>query len=269
MGWGSMLGTGAVGIMLVVAIISMPATAASNTDVILEPGSDSVDINQTATFDVVVTNASRGVGAVTANISVTDGDVASAAGVVYEGNPSFTSNRAAGDEIRFAATGMDTADNGSVTIGSVQFTGESAGSTTITMRLGDLSDEPGESYQVHETEGAQLSVGDTIGSSGGSGGTVGGGDSGGNGGASDRWMDDGGTETADNGTDTTETEGDENETTTETTGTEGGLEGDTSGPPDTESPDDGAGGFAVWQIVVFAGILLLAVGGLIYGIWST
>lgn len=261
--------------VLALTLLSAPGAAATETAVVLEPDTTTVEVGQTTSYDVVVRNASEGVGAVEANVSIADEGVATVANVSYRGNPSFTSGSAAGSEVRFAATGMDTADQGRVTLGSVRIEGETAGTTGVEIHVGDVSDEPGESYTIHGSEGAELTVTDPEPSGGSDADDPTGGDSSGGGNSDDTGDDtvDDDPDSDDRGDDDHST-GDDNETDSgdgEDSNPDGGTDqtgpGDASGE-DSGSQTDGAGadedgGFLVLLVVGGLGVFVVA-GGVVF-----
>jgi hypothetical protein len=148
---------------------------AGDTSVALAPTTDEVTTGSTTTIDIVVINASDGVGAVNVTASVAQGNVAtisstslddSASDVTVETNSANTSATITG-------YGLNTTNSGQVVIGTVTIQGESAGDTDLRLEVNALGDESGVDYSISSTTDAAISVTSTSdGGGGGGGGTT-------------------------------------------------------------------------------------------------
>lgn len=261
----------AAGVVLLTTVVA-PAIAAGETGVELDPANQSVHEGQNATYNVVVTNASNGVGAVDLELTVTDTDVASFADVTYEGNPNVTHDESAGWAIRFVATGMDTAENGSITVGSVQVSADAAGTTDVEISPGDLSDESGRSYSITGVHNATLAVEAVDTPTGGSGGDGSNAGSGGGGGGGDI----GGGSSDSDGDDSTETESETETDETSPGATEDGQTDDNESavqtPDDTSTNesdpvDSEPQGLSGTSVLIVVGLLLSVIA--ISALWYT
>lgn len=222
------------------------ASAAGPTDVTVEPTDSTVYVDETVTVDVVVDAADGGVGSVDLAVTVGDGTVANVTNVTVAGNPEMVDAGGNDTHRRIVANGMDTDDNGSVTVASLTIRGNQTGSTDLDLAVTAVGDERGVSYDVEGVTDGTVSV-RTRPTGGDSGGNVGSG--GGSLGITDTE-----TETTP-ATDDGESGSTGNATDTETdpgTDQEGGLEG-------TETPDqqDGTGGPSGLLVFVAVAILLL------------
>ncbi|SFK75654.1 hypothetical protein SAMN04487950_0937 [Halogranum rubrum] len=132
------------------------------TSVTMNPATDEIDEGDETTFDVVVTNASGGVGAYNVTVTVTDSDVAVVTGVELSGTTenSTSTVEIADDEssVRFVATGVDTDQNGSVVLATVTVEGDDDGETDLTLAVESLENEQGQSYTVTNATGSSLTV---------------------------------------------------------------------------------------------------------------
>ena len=95
---------------------AMPVSAAGPTTVSLSPTSSTVAPGATTTYDVVVENASGGVGAYTFNISVQDPSVGEITDVSLGGSPGLTNIDFSEDNssVDVQAALANTADTGEV-----------------------------------------------------------------------------------------------------------------------------------------------------------
>jgi hypothetical protein len=148
-------------LVVVCSLFSLPVSAAGSTAVELSPGEATVDIGNTTTFDIVVTNADGGVGAYELTVEINDPDTAQITDVTRLGDPGIgTADIASDGASADVESGlMDTADTGSVTIARVTIEGEANGTSTIQLAVQALGDEAGASYDVTETRDATLTVG--------------------------------------------------------------------------------------------------------------
>ncbi|RLM95293.1 CARDB domain-containing protein [Haloarcula sp. Atlit-7R] len=156
-----------VGLALVLSVVGPVGTAAAagTTAVTLESGSDSVAVNETTTFDVVV-DSDGGVGAAELGIAVDDPTVASITDIAVAGGStsSQTDVSADGASASIAYFGVDTPDSGDVTIVTVTLQGEGEGTTDVSVTPREenaavlLFDESGAPYSVSSAGSTTLSV---------------------------------------------------------------------------------------------------------------
>ncbi|POG55577.1 CARDB domain-containing protein [Haloferax marisrubri] len=170
---------------LALAVAPGVSAAAGSTAVALEPTNQTVENGETATFDVVVTNASGGVGAANISFSVAN-ETATITQVAFSHETAEVTTTYASDNSSATLTGygLDTNQTGSVVVATVTVEGNatSTAETMVTPHVNALGDEDGNDYTVSEEQSAQLEV--TTSSSGG-GGSDGGDDSDGDGGSGD------------------------------------------------------------------------------------
>ncbi|RDZ45271.1 hypothetical protein C5B91_09365 [Haloferax sp. Atlit-10N] len=158
--------------MLILAVAVAPGVtaAAGSTDVALEPTGQTVTNGEAATFDVVVTNASGGVGAANISFSVAN-DTAAITQVAFSHNAAEVTTTYASDNSSATLTGygLDTNQTGQVVVATVTVEGNatSTAETTVTPEVNALGDEDGNDYTVGEEQSAQLEI--TTSSSGGGG----------------------------------------------------------------------------------------------------
>ncbi len=171
--------------VLALAVAPGIGAAAGSTDVALDPTDQTVANGETTTFDVVVTNASGGVGAANITFSLAN-ETADITQVTFSHNAAEVTTTYASDNSSATLTGygLDTNQTGSVVVATVTVAGNatSAAETTVTPHVNALGDEDGNDYTVGEERSARLEV--TTSSSGG-GGDDGGDDSDGGGGSDD------------------------------------------------------------------------------------
>lgn len=164
----------ALAVILVLFAFSGSAVAAGNTSVELSPASDEIATDSTTTMDIVVTNASGGVGAVNVTVSLSPSDVATITDISLDDSAYSVEIRTNADNTSatIIGFGLDTNDSGSVVVGTVTVRGDATGTTDISMQVNALGDESGADYAVTSVDGASISV---ISSSDGGGGSGGGG----------------------------------------------------------------------------------------------
>ncbi|WP_318570743.1 PGF-pre-PGF domain-containing protein [Salinigranum marinum] len=155
-----------VGIVLAIALTTGLigiATAAGSIDVSLVPETRSLDVGDATTVDVMVESASGGVGSYDLQVVVGDSAVATVTAATAAGGPSYENTAVfdGGKRADIVATGADTADTGTVTVASVTVEATGSGSTPLSLRVTDVSDEDGVSYTVSDTPGATVSVSGT------------------------------------------------------------------------------------------------------------
>ena len=135
---------------------------APETQVHLRASGSTVRVGETATYDVVVANASGGVGDHAAVVSVGDPGVASIADVSLRGNRSAeaagVSVAADGSSANLTAGAMDPEENGSVVVATVTVSADAVGTTDVGLRVDRLDTAAGDRYNVTVASGASLAV---------------------------------------------------------------------------------------------------------------
>jgi hypothetical protein len=135
---------------------------APQTAVRLGPTDATVEVGETATYEVIVANASAGVGDHAAVISVGDPSVASITDVSPRGNQSGegagVSIAADGSSASLTAGPMDAAENGSVVVATVTVSADAAGTTDVGLGVDGLATSAGDSYDVTDASGASLTA---------------------------------------------------------------------------------------------------------------
>jgi hypothetical protein len=152
---------------LMMLVVTVPAaSAATTTDASVVVSADRLQTGETTTVDVVVGNVDGGVGAAEMRIAVTDPSVASIEDVSVRGGSMFTETNFAddGSSVDVEYAGANTSNSGRVTILSVTITGQTAGSTAISLGPSGgegeirIYDEEGSGYDLSSTADATLSV---------------------------------------------------------------------------------------------------------------
>ena len=160
-------GTIAVAVTALVVLVAATGVvmAAGGTSVSIAPGTDSVDVGETATFEVVVDEASGGVGAAEIGIAVDDPSVAEITDVSVLGSGVQTvaiADDGASADVEYAF--RDTADTGSVPVVEVTVGGQASGETGLSLEAAEgnddvvVYDEEGIGYDLTGTNGATLTV---------------------------------------------------------------------------------------------------------------
>jgi hypothetical protein len=149
----------AVSVVLLAALGIATAGATGATVVEVSTVDDRVDVSETTTVQVVVENVEGGVGAYDLVVELSDSAVASIAEVELVGGPRLQTVEVSADGARanLTAAGLDTSDSGSVAIASVRLSGDTPGTTDVTVSVSALGDEDGTPYAV-ETAGASVTV---------------------------------------------------------------------------------------------------------------
>ena len=139
------------------------AQSAGSTAVRLTPTTSTVSEGDRQTFDIVVSDADGGVGAITTTIAVDDTEIGTITDVSLNGDPGAETVDIAddGSEVFVRAALMDTDDSGSVTVGTVTVEGAGPGTTDIDPSVDSLGNEDGDPYDVGTTPGSSLTVEDT------------------------------------------------------------------------------------------------------------
>jgi len=123
---------------------------------------EEVDAGETTTYDVVVANASGGVGAHELTVDVADVTYATVADVTVRGGASDATTEVVfvedGAAANVTAALTDTDDNGSVTVATLTIEGHAVGTTDLGLRVDTLADENGTRYNVTAATGAPITV---------------------------------------------------------------------------------------------------------------
>lgn len=146
------------GFCLLLYAVAGLATGAGATSVTVHPGSDTVTAGNATTIDLVVESASGGVGSIDVELSIAEGSIANVSDAAVAGDPETVRTAEEPDGVRIAATGMNTTDRGSVPVASVTLTGEAAGVTDLRLTVAAIGDESGDSYDVTDEVGGELTV---------------------------------------------------------------------------------------------------------------
>jgi len=155
--WGNSTAIGG-SVALVIVVTAGLALGAGTTTVGIQPETATFESGDTATVDVVVDSVDDGVGSIDIEIAVNDSRVAAIGNVSVAGNPDTVQTEDGDDSVRIGATGMDTADTGSVTVATVSVIGKAAGTTDLDLTVAALGNESGSSYDVSGTNDGTLTV---------------------------------------------------------------------------------------------------------------
>jgi hypothetical protein len=161
-----------VATLVVAALVVLVATAgvvtaAGSTTVSITSRTDTVDVSETTTFEVVLESADGGVGVYSLDVALSDPSVATITGVEFGGSPNLTESNVEAGSANVRAARADTADTGPVTVLTVTVRGKQAGSTNLSVTVNALGDEQGIDYDVTGTSGASLTVSEANSASGG------------------------------------------------------------------------------------------------------
>lgn len=146
--------------LLLLGAAAGAAAGAGATAVTLTPATEEVAPGATTTVAIVVENASDGVGAVNATVSVSSADVATITGVTLDDSAiaADVETNAANTSATVTGYGLNTSDAGQVVVGRVTLQGEAAGETAVRLQMNALGDESGIEYTVGTTTSTRLSV---------------------------------------------------------------------------------------------------------------
>jgi hypothetical protein len=134
-------------------------------DVRLEPVESDVDAGENATFDVVVDGVTEGIFAFSINVSTSDRRVVRIVGSeVFSGTTGGLGPQNGGEYVLLGAIGSEYG-NGSVTVGQVTVTGESAGVADLRVRAARIGANRDDEYPIGELGSATVTVGDPTGPS--------------------------------------------------------------------------------------------------------
>lgn len=155
--------------ILIMSLVSPNVIAAGNTDVELSPESDTITTGSTTEVDIVVTNATGGVGAVNVTVSLTPGDAATITDTSLDDSAYSVKTQTDTDNtsVTVVGFGLDTIDSGSVVVGDLTVRGDTAETTDISLQVNGLGDESGSDYTINSADRTSISV--TSSSEGGSG----------------------------------------------------------------------------------------------------
>ncbi|EMA09612.1 hypothetical protein C436_18851 [Haloarcula marismortui ATCC 33800] len=146
--------------MVSAALIGSTAvvSGAGGTEVRLSPAAESVDSGATVEYELVVAEASGGVGTFNATVSLNDSSVATIESVRYADSPAYAKQPDGGASVQLAATGMNTLQSGPVELATVTVQAENSGTVGLSVSVAALGDENGSAYSVTGTEGRVLTV---------------------------------------------------------------------------------------------------------------
>ncbi|KZX48911.1 hypothetical protein [Haloarcula sp. K1] len=133
-------------------------SGAGGTEVRLSPAAESVDSGATVEYELVVAEASGGVGTFNATVSLNDSSVATIESVRYADSPAYAKQPDGGASVQLAATGMNTLQSGPVELATVTVRAENPGTVGLSVSVAALGDENGSAYSVTGTEGRVLTV---------------------------------------------------------------------------------------------------------------
>jgi len=146
------------GLCIAVSLWAGIAMGAGTTSVVVQPSTDTVTVGNTTTVDIVVTSTTDGVGSLDLDIASTNGSVATVSNTSVAGNPETVQSVEEANGVRIAATGMDTADSGSISVVSVTLTGKAAGTSDVDLTVAAVGDESGTAYNVTSVRDGTLTV---------------------------------------------------------------------------------------------------------------
>ncbi|WP_135855057.1 dockerin type I domain-containing protein [Halorussus salinus] len=132
------------------------------SEVNLSPASELTGLDQTTTFDVVVTDVDGGIGVYDLTVSLDDTNVGTItdATVVNSGSSALSDVQVADDgaSATLEVVLADTADTGAVTVAIVTVETANEGTTDLNLDVAELGTEGGSAYEVTATDGATLEV---------------------------------------------------------------------------------------------------------------
>lgn len=147
----------------VVGLGSSSVSAAGTTALSVSPEDGDIGIGEESEFEIVVEDASGGVGAFELNVNLSTAGVATIEGVTVEGDPELERVEIASDgsSVHIAAALMDTDNTGAVTIAVITLSGAADGATEVGISPIALGDEAGNDYTVSDVNNGSLTVGST------------------------------------------------------------------------------------------------------------
>jgi len=124
------------------------------------PTSQQVTTTNTTTFDIVVENATGGVGAWTLNVTQSGEATANITNVTLNGAPEqqTVSIAANNDSVSIEAAGGDTADTGRVTVATITVAGDEIGTSVLDLNVTSVETEAGFTYNLTATGEAELTT---------------------------------------------------------------------------------------------------------------
>lgn len=145
-------------VMSMVAIAA-PASAATTTDVSIDPGSQDVGVDNTVTYDVVVDSVDNGIGSYEFIASVGDTATATITDVSLEGRSTNNLNTVnISSDGSSADVDVTSAGTSSGTIATVTVEGASAGSTQLSLSDVFVFDDNGNGYTIGSTNPGTVNV---------------------------------------------------------------------------------------------------------------
>jgi hypothetical protein len=145
-------------IVCCLGVVAGVVAGASTTEVMLSPKDGPVQPGETVEYDVVVEEASGGVGSFNVTVRTNDSSVLEIRNVTYDDSAAYTHDANGSKEVRLAATGMDTLDTGPVTVATVTMEANDVGTARLSISVTALGDEDGDSYTVTDEQDRTLAV---------------------------------------------------------------------------------------------------------------
>jgi hypothetical protein len=141
-------------------VIEVEPRGATGTAVRLDPSTEALESGETATFDVVMDDASSGVGGFNVEVSSGDTDVATITDVEFASNVDTSEAEFAADNSSVQAEqALSNIESGSnVTLATVTVTGEGAGTTDLSLSVTEVVDAAGSIYDTRSVSDATVSV---------------------------------------------------------------------------------------------------------------
>jgi hypothetical protein len=152
---------GAVALLAVSVGAVGTALGAKTTAVEVSPSNQTLEPNETTTVDVVVTNATDGVGSYEFDLNLSDASVATIKSVSLKGNPIQGGSKTIasdGSSVHVSGSVADTADSGEVSVVTVTVEGKAGGSTDLNLNVDTMGDELGEAYTISSVGNGTLTV---------------------------------------------------------------------------------------------------------------
>lgn len=145
-------------IVCCLGVVAGVVAGASTTEVMLSPKDGPVQPGETVEYDVVVEEASGGVGSFNVTVRTNDSSVLEIRNVTYDDSAAYTHDANGSREVRLAATGMDTLDTGPVTVATVTMEANDIGTARLSISVTALGDEDGDPYTVTDEQDRTLAV---------------------------------------------------------------------------------------------------------------
>jgi hypothetical protein len=144
--------------VLCLGVVAGAVAGAPASEVMLSPKDGPVQPGETVAYDVVVENASGGVGSFDVTVRTNDSAVVAIRNVTYDDSADYTRDAEGPTEARLAATGMNTLDTGPVTVATVTVEAADLGTAELSVSVTALGDESGDPYTVTDEQNRTLSV---------------------------------------------------------------------------------------------------------------